>query len=76
MLQEHDRIVLTEDLASGRLKGGDVGTIVHIRRGGEALPPPDTMIHCRLPVFCHYRACAETANPAYVLRNANLFCDN
>ena len=36
MLEEHDRIVLTEDLASGRLKGGDVGTIVHIHRDGEA----------------------------------------
>ena len=36
MLEEHDRIILTEDLASGRLKGGDVGTIVHIHRGGEA----------------------------------------
>lgn len=36
MLEEHDRIVLTEDLASARLKGGDVGTIVHIHREGEA----------------------------------------
>lgn len=36
MLQEHDRIVLTEDLATGRLKGGDVGSIVHIHRDGEA----------------------------------------
>lgn len=36
MLEEHDRIVLTEDLAAGRLKGGDVGTIVHVHRDGEA----------------------------------------
>ena len=36
MLQEHDRIVLTKDLATGRLKGGDVGTIVHVHRDAEA----------------------------------------
>lgn len=36
MLAEHDRIVLTEDLRDGRLKGGDVGTIVHVHRDGEA----------------------------------------
>jgi ATP-dependent exoDNAse (exonuclease V) alpha subunit len=36
MLEEHDRIVLTEDLRNGRLKGGDVGTIVHVHRDGEA----------------------------------------
>ncbi len=36
MLEAHDRIVLTRDLASGRLKEGDVGTIVHVHRDGEA----------------------------------------
>ncbi len=36
MLAEHDQIVLTEDLRDGRLKGGDVGTIVHVHRDGEA----------------------------------------
>ncbi len=36
MLEEHDRIVLTEDLAAGHMKEGDVGTIVHVHRGGEA----------------------------------------
>lgn len=36
MLGEHDRIVLTEDLRDDRLKGGDVGTIVHVHRDGEA----------------------------------------
>ena len=36
MLVEHDRIVLTEDLPPSCLKAGDVGTIVHVHRGGEA----------------------------------------
>ncbi|MCY4626655.1 MAG: DUF4926 domain-containing protein [Acidobacteria bacterium] len=36
MFEEHDRIVLTEDIASAGLKAGDVGTIVHVHRGGEA----------------------------------------
>ena len=36
MLKEHDRIVLTEDVADPWLEAGDVGTIVHVHRGGEA----------------------------------------
>jgi hypothetical protein len=36
MLEEHDRIVLTDDLADPALKVGDVGTIVHVHRNGEA----------------------------------------
>lgn len=36
MLEEHDRIVLTEDIAAAGLKAGDVGTIVHVHGGGEA----------------------------------------
>jgi len=36
MFEEHDRIVLTEDIAAAGLKAGDVGTIVHVHRGGEA----------------------------------------
>ena len=30
MFEEHDRIVLTGDIAGERLKAGDVGTIVHV----------------------------------------------
>ena len=30
MLAEHDRVVLTDDIAETDLKTGDVGTIVHI----------------------------------------------
>ena len=36
MLAEHDRIVLTDDIADLRLQAGDVGTIVHVHRGGQA----------------------------------------
>ncbi|HET9417929.1 MAG TPA: DUF4926 domain-containing protein [Chthoniobacterales bacterium] len=36
MIKEHDRVVLTDDVPSERLKAGDIGTIVHIHRGGEA----------------------------------------
>ena len=36
MLEEHDRIVLTDDVADQCLKAGDVGTIVHVHRDGEA----------------------------------------
>jgi hypothetical protein len=36
MFKEHDQIVLTSDLPDEGLKSGDVGTIVHIHRQGEA----------------------------------------
>ena len=36
MFEGHDRIVLTEDIAVAGLKAGDVDTIVHVHRGGEA----------------------------------------
>ena len=34
--QEHDRVVLTDDIDEKRLKAGDVGAIVHIFPGAEA----------------------------------------
>lgn len=34
MINEHDVVVLTQDLPEDRLKAGDVGTVVHIHRGG------------------------------------------
>ncbi len=37
MIKEHDRIVLTSDLPKEGLKAGDVGTVIHIHRGEEAL---------------------------------------
>ena len=36
MIKEHDCIVLTSDLPEDKLLKGDVGTVVHIHRGGEA----------------------------------------
>lgn len=36
MIEEHDSIVLTEDLPEEGLAKGDVGVVVHIHKGGEA----------------------------------------
>ena len=35
-IKEHDRVVLTTDLAGERLAAGDVGTVVHVYRNGAA----------------------------------------
>jgi len=36
MIKEHDRIVLTSDIPGEGLKAGDVGTVVHVYKQGEA----------------------------------------
>jgi hypothetical protein len=36
VLKEHDRVVLKVPLADDGLESGDVGTIVHVYRDGEA----------------------------------------
>ena len=36
MINEHDCIVLTQDVPDEGLQGGDVGTVVHIYRDGAA----------------------------------------
>lgn len=36
MIKEHDCIVLTQDLPDEGLQAGDVGTVVHVHRGGAA----------------------------------------
>ena len=36
MIKEHDCIVLTQDLPDDGLQAGDVGTVVHLYRDGEA----------------------------------------
>jgi len=36
MIQEHDCIVLTQDIEAERLQTGDVGTVVHVHGGGAA----------------------------------------
>lgn len=35
-IREHDCVVLTANLPSDGLEAGDVGTVVHVHRGGEA----------------------------------------
>jgi len=35
MINEHDTIVLTEDVPDEGLTAGDVGTVVHIHNNGE-----------------------------------------
>lgn len=35
-INEHDRVVLTVDVAGEKLTAGDVGTVVHIYGDGEA----------------------------------------
>jgi ATP-dependent exoDNAse (exonuclease V) alpha subunit len=37
MVKEHDRIVLTADVAEQGLKAGDVGTVVHVHSGRQGL---------------------------------------
>lgn len=34
MIKEHDCIVLLQDLPENSLKSGDIGTVVHIHKGG------------------------------------------
>ena len=36
MINEHECVVLTEDLDGEGLKAGDIGTVVHIHPGGAA----------------------------------------
>ncbi len=36
MIKEHECVVLTADLPDERLEAGDVGTVVHIHKGGVA----------------------------------------
>ena len=35
-INEHDCVVLTADLPCEKLKTGDVGTVIHIHKGGVA----------------------------------------
>jgi len=36
MIKEHDRVVLAANVASEGLVAGDVGTVVHVYRDGQA----------------------------------------
>lgn len=35
-IREHDRVVLSADFPGKKLATGDVGTVVHVHRGGKA----------------------------------------
>ena len=35
MIEEHDCVVLTKNLPEEGLEAGDIGTVVHIHKGGE-----------------------------------------
>ena len=35
MIREHERVVLTADLPAEALRAGDVGTVIHVHRGGK-----------------------------------------
>ena len=35
MIQEHDCVVLTQDMPDSGLTAGDIGTVIHIHSGGE-----------------------------------------
>lgn len=35
MIAEHQRVILTNELTTEDLKTGDVGTVIHVHRGGE-----------------------------------------
>lgn len=34
-IKEHDCVVLTKNLSKEKLEAGDIGTVVHIHKGGE-----------------------------------------
>lgn len=36
MIKEHERVVLTTPILAQRLEAGDVGTVVHVYKDGEA----------------------------------------
>ncbi|MEX0806775.1 MAG: DUF4926 domain-containing protein [Candidatus Binatia bacterium] len=36
MIKEHDRVVLKRDITKEGLKAGDVGTVVHVHKKGQA----------------------------------------
>lgn len=45
MIKGHQRVALTNDLATQGLKDGDVGTVIHVHRGGEAFEVEFLTLH-------------------------------
>jgi hypothetical protein len=45
MIKEHDRVVLKKGIPDQGLKAGDVGTIVHVHKKGEAFEVEFLTLH-------------------------------
>ena len=45
MIKEHHRVVLKKNLAGQDLKAGDVGTVIHIYKAGEAFEVEFLTLH-------------------------------
>jgi len=45
MIKEHDRVVLRRPIPEQRLKAGDVGTVIHVHRRGEAFEVEFLTLH-------------------------------
>jgi hypothetical protein len=45
MIKEHDRVVLRKPISEQGLKAGDVGTVIHVHRKGEAFEVEFLTLH-------------------------------
>ena len=45
MIKEHDRVVLTKAISDRGLTAGDVGTVVHVYKNGEAFEVEFLTLH-------------------------------
>lgn len=45
MIKEHDRVVLRKEIPDRGLKAGDVGTVVHVYKKGEAFEVEFVTLH-------------------------------
>ena len=45
MIKEHDRVVLKKPIPHQNLKAGDVGTVIHIHKKGEAFEVEFLTLH-------------------------------
>ena len=45
MIKEHDRVVLKKNIPGQGLKAGDVGTVVHVYKRGEAFEVEFLTLH-------------------------------
>ena len=64
MIDEHDIVVLTQDAADAGLETGDVGTVVHVHKGGAGCEV-EIMTLVRRNGGCRTAAaCASPFDPA------------